>query len=51
LPTLHRNTNPLVDMQMRLTGDCRRQANTQTIAPLFDIENSFDQGPLLNRYV
>jgi hypothetical protein len=30
-PIFHRDTNLLVDMQMRRKGDRRRQANTQTI--------------------
>ncbi len=46
LPAFHRHTNPLVDAQMRLTGDCRWQTDTQIVAPLFDIENGHGHGML-----
>jgi len=38
LPALYRDANPLVDAEMRLTGDSCGYTNTQIIAPLFNIE-------------
>jgi hypothetical protein len=39
LTTFDRNTNPLIDVQMRLTGNCRRQAYAQIVAPLLNIKH------------
>jgi len=46
LPAFYRHTNPLVDAQMRFTGDRRGQTDTQIVAPLFDIENGHGHGML-----
>ncbi|KAF0161999.1 MAG: hypothetical protein FD157_4012 [Rhodocyclaceae bacterium] len=37
--TFYRHTNPLINTKMRFPRDCRRQTNTQIVAPLLDIEN------------
>jgi len=47
LASLDRNTNSLVDVQMRLTGDCSGQPNTEIIAPPLDIKNGFGHDQLL----
>ena len=39
LTTFDRNTNPLIDVQMRLTRNCRRQSYAQIVAPLLNIKN------------
>jgi len=41
LAALYRNTNPLIDAQMRLARDRCGQSNTEIIAPLLNIENGF----------
>jgi len=38
LSAFDRNTNPLVDVQMRLTGDRRGQSDTEIVAPPLDIK-------------
>ena len=40
LSAFDRNTNPLVDVQMRLTGDRRGQSDTEIVAPPLDIKAS-----------
>lgn len=40
VPAFHRDANPLIDAEMRLTGNGCGYADTQVIAPLFDIEYS-----------
>jgi hypothetical protein len=47
LTAFDRNTNPLIDVQMRLTGDCRRQSDTEIVAPLLNIKNGFGHDSLL----
>jgi hypothetical protein len=44
LPAFYRHANPLVNAQIRLTGDCRGQTDTQIVAPLLDIENGHGHG-------
>jgi len=46
LPAFYRHANPLVDAEMRLTGNRRWQTDTQIVAPLFDIENGHGHGML-----
>ena len=46
LTTFDRNTNPLIDVQMRRTGDCRRQSDTEIVAPLLNIKNDFGHDSL-----
>jgi len=40
-PFAYRNTNALVNVQMRLARNRGGQAHTQIITPLLDIENGF----------
>jgi hypothetical protein len=39
LPAFHRDANPLVDAEMRLTGDSGGYADSQVITPLLDIQD------------
>jgi len=41
LTTFDRNTNALISVQMRFTGDCRRQSDAEIITPPLDIEHGF----------
>jgi hypothetical protein len=51
LITVNRNPNPLINAQMRRTSNRRRQANTQVITPLLDIENCFCHGDLPEMFI
>jgi len=50
LPAFHRNTNPLIDAEMRLTGDSCGNTDTQVITPLLDIQDGLGHD-LLQRNV
>lgn len=49
LTTFDRNTNTLIGVQMRLTGDCRRQSNAEIIAPPLNIKNGFSHDSHLKK--
>ncbi len=40
-----RYTHTLIDVQMRFPRHCGRQANTQIVAPSFDVQYGFDHDP------
>lgn len=47
LPAFDRDTHPLADAEMRRARHRRRQTDTETVAPLPDIENGHDHDLLL----